>query len=156
MCFVEKWLLVLLLALVSVYISRSKTACFKTGLFKLLCGAGKCVKNWHAWEWHEVHTIRTENKEWLISRSVWGVRLRPLACWNCGFESCWNMGVRLLWVWCFVIRPEESYRVWCVWVQSWSIDEEVLARKMVSHHWKENNKIIICLIVPAHLFIHYV
>jgi hypothetical protein len=27
-----------------------------------------------------------------------------------------------------IIRPEESYQVWCVWVWSWSLDnEEALA-----------------------------
>jgi hypothetical protein len=48
-----------------------------------------------------------------------------------GSNSPEGMDVCLLWVMCVVrliTRPEESYQVWCVWVWSWSIDnEEVLA-----------------------------
>ena len=54
--------------------------------------------------------------------------LRPLACWDCGFESHRGRGrlswvhVCLLWVLCVVrslsdeviTRPEESYLLWCV------------------------------------------
>jgi hypothetical protein len=39
------------------------------------------------------------------SRSQWpssGVGLRPLACWDCGFESHRSMDVCLLWVLCFI------------------------------------------------------
>ena len=57
-------------------------------------------------------------------RGFEGVGLRPVACWDCGFESrreawmsvccecCVLLGRRLC-VW-LIIRPEESYRVWCV------------------------------------------
>jgi len=31
----------------------------------------------------------------LSGREVWGVGLRPLACWDCGFEYRWGMGVSL-------------------------------------------------------------
>jgi hypothetical protein len=35
-----------------------------------------------------------------------------------------------------ITRPEESYRVWCVWMWSWSLDnEEVLAHWGLSRHW---------------------
>jgi hypothetical protein len=56
-------------------------------------------------------------------RAVQGVVLRPLACWDCGFESCpgitsvsceWSvLSSRVL---CdkLITRPEESYRLWCV------------------------------------------
>ena len=54
-------------------------------------------------------------------RAVWGVGLRPVACWDCGFEShrmtlryeCCVLSVRDL---CdaLITRPEESYRLWCV------------------------------------------
>jgi len=58
------------------------------------------------------------------SRAVWGVCLRPLACWDCGFrisrgswmsvccECCMLSGRGL----CeeLITRPEESYRLWCV------------------------------------------
>jgi len=56
------------------------------------------------------------------SRAVSGVGLRPLACWDCGFESRRGMNV---FVECcllsgsglcdgLITRPEESYRLWCV------------------------------------------
>jgi len=35
-------------------------------------------------------------------RAVWGVCLRPLACWDCGFESHRSIDVCLLWVLCVV------------------------------------------------------
>jgi len=56
-------------------------------------------------------------------RAVSGVGLRPLACWDCGFEShrgtwmfvyceCCVLSDRSL---CgeLITRPEESYRMWC-------------------------------------------
>jgi hypothetical protein len=58
-------------------------------------------------------------------RAVWGVGLRPLACWVCGFES--REGYGCLFCECCVLsgrglcvglitRPEEFYGVWCVGV----------------------------------------
>jgi len=57
-------------------------------------------------------------------RTVWGVGLRPLACWDRGFEShrgawmfvcceCCVLSGRGL---CdeLITRPEKSYRLWCV------------------------------------------
>ena len=57
-------------------------------------------------------------------RAVEGVSLRPLACWNCGFEfrrgtwmfvccECCVLSGRGL---CdeLITRPEECYRLWCV------------------------------------------
>ena len=53
------------------------------------------------------------------SRAVWGVSLRPLACWDCGFESrrgngclsvvCHKMSAGRLCVGP-ITRPEESHR----------------------------------------------
>jgi len=53
-------------------------------------------------------------------RAVYCVGLRPLACWDCGFESrrghececCLLLGRGV----CdeLITRPEESYRLWCV------------------------------------------
>jgi len=56
-----------------------------------------------------------------------------LACWHCGFES--RLGHGCLSCECCVLsgrglcvglipRPEESYRVWCVWVWWWSLGNE--------------------------------
>ena len=58
--------------------------------------------------------------------------LRPFACWDCEFESFAGMDACLL---CTALsrkhprdelfsRPEESYRLRCVWVWSWNIIEE--------------------------------
>jgi len=38
-----------------------------------------------------------------------------------------------------ITRPEESYRVWCVWVGSWSVDsEEALAYYGLLLHSKKS------------------
>jgi hypothetical protein len=66
--------------------------------------------------------------------SLWPTEEWPLACWDCGFESRRGMDVSLsseccvlsgkgLWVG-LLTRPEESYRVWCDWVWSWSLDNK--------------------------------
>jgi hypothetical protein len=59
----------------------------------------------------------------ILCRSQWPRRLRPLACWYCGFESaralksvsckCCVLSGRGL---CdeLIVRPEESYRLCCV------------------------------------------
>ena len=62
--FVEKWLLLLLLALASVCLSRSRMACFTPSLVKLLCGAGNTAKiDTHASDMK----YNTRNEERLIS-----------------------------------------------------------------------------------------
>jgi len=41
-------------------------------------------------------------------RAVWGVGLRPLACWDCGFGSHrGGMDVCLFWVLCVIYKPQE-------------------------------------------------
>jgi len=85
------------------------------------------------------------------SRAVYGVGLQSLVCWNCGFEyrrgafesafceCCALSG----WGLCDgpITRPEESYRVWCVWVWSWSLDnEDVLAPKGAVAPWKKKSR----------------
>ena len=66
------------------------------------------------------------------------VGLRPLACWDCGFESRRGHGcLSLVCVVCcqvevsvsgLIARPDETYRVWCGWVWIWILDnEEALA-----------------------------
>jgi len=39
------------------------------------------------------------------------------------FCDCCVLSGRFLWVG-LITPPEESYRVWCVWVRSWSLDDE--------------------------------
>ena len=64
------------------------------------------------------------SKAWVNGSSCAGIA---------GSKPAGGMDVRLLWVLCVVydgpiIRPEKSYRVWCVWVWSWGLDnEEALA-----------------------------
>jgi hypothetical protein len=63
----------------------------------------------------------------------------PLACWECGFESRRSLDACLLWTFVFsgtglcdglITRPEDSFRVWCVWVWSRNLnDEEVLTHQ---------------------------
>jgi hypothetical protein len=37
-----------------------------------------------------------------------------------------------------ITRTEESYRLWCVWVWSWSLhNEEALAYFELLRHWKK-------------------
>jgi len=66
--------------------------------------------------------------------------MRPLAYRDCGFESCQGHGCLSLVECCvlsgrgvcfrLVTLPEEFYRLWCVWVWSWILNnEEALA------HW---------------------
>jgi hypothetical protein len=63
-----------------------------------------------------------QGKNLTIPIPYYGVGLRPLACWDCGFESLGGMDV---WVLGCVLTgrgfcvsvftgPEESYRLWCV------------------------------------------
>jgi len=53
-------------------------------------------------------------------RADQGVGLRPLACWDCGFESHRGHGcLSLVSVVCCQVEnsvSEESYRTWCVLV----------------------------------------
>jgi len=54
-------------------------------------------------------------------RAVRDVGLRPLACWDCGFESHGDAWMFVLWMLCvlsdrglcdeLITRPEESYRI---------------------------------------------
>jgi hypothetical protein len=54
-----------------------------------------------------------------------------------------------------ITRPEESYRMWCVWVWSWSLDnEEALA------HWgllgrRKGKKLTLCVIQMTVSLPHY-
>ena len=57
-------------------------------------------------------------------RAVYGVGLRPLACWGCGFDSHRRAWMSVCCECCvlsgrglcdeLITRPEESYRLWCV------------------------------------------
>ena len=81
--------------------------------------------------------FRSANQSYVLIVSVLAGHsgsLRPIACWDCGFKSRWVHGCTSVisaltgtrpCVW-LITRPEEPYWVWCVWVWSWSIDNEAL------------------------------
>ena len=62
--------------------------------------------------------------------------LRPIACWDCGFESFRGHVflslasiVCCLWVG-LITSPEEFYPVWCDWVWPWILDN----KEALAHH----------------------
>jgi hypothetical protein len=67
--------------------------------------------------------VAARSKAWVCFRSLAGIA---------GSNPTGGMDVCLLWVLCVVrslcvgliTRPEESYRVLCVWVCSWNLDNE--------------------------------
>jgi len=70
----------------------------------------------------------------------------PLVCWDCRFESPRGHGCLLFCEWGVlsgslcdepITCTKESYRVWCVWVWSWSVDyEQTLPHLGVLHRGK--------------------
>jgi hypothetical protein len=83
-----------------------------------------------------IHTYIWRYRVWRQSQWPRGLicRYRLLACWDCGFESRRIHGhFSLVSVVCCQVErylrradhsPRGSYRVWCVWVWSWSLDNE--------------------------------
>jgi hypothetical protein len=81
--------------------------------------------------------VVTRSQAWVCGRSLAGI---------VSSNPTGGIDIRLLWVlcvvcWCLCVgpitRPEESYRVWCVWVWSWIIDnDEALARWRLLRHGK--------------------
>jgi hypothetical protein len=64
------------------------------------------------------------SKEWVCGRSLLGLRVRiPPGAWMSACFECCVLSRRDLCVG-LITRPEESYRVWCVWVWLWSLDNE--------------------------------
>ena len=82
-------------------------------------------------------------------RAVKGIGLRPLDCWDCGFEShqdicceCCVLSGRGL---CdeLITRPGESYQLWCVIMCD--LEEKNLVNEEAKAHWgglsrQEKNK----------------
>jgi hypothetical protein len=71
-------------------------------------------------------TVATRSEAWFCGRSVAGMAgSKPagsmVVCCECCVLSCRGL--------CFglITRQEQSYRVWCVWVWSWSPDEKAPA-----------------------------
>jgi hypothetical protein len=88
----------------------------------------------------------------LNGHAFYGVLLRPLACWDCGFESCRGHGcLSLVNVVC---HPSRGVLMSVVCLSAMvKAHEEALAHKMISHHRKEKITII-CIVVAVNLFIH--
>jgi hypothetical protein len=78
-------------------------------------------------------------------RAVWGVCLRPLACWDCGFEShpgAWKSFCRECCVLSgrglcdgLITRPEESYWLWRVVVCD-------LETSWMRRHWPNGGRCV--------------
>jgi hypothetical protein len=80
----------------------------------------------------------------VLGRGLW-----PLACWDWGLQSqghgwmdicckCCVLSGKCLYV-ALITRLEESYRVWCVWMWSCSLDnEETLAHLGLLRHGERN------------------
>ena len=68
-----------------------------------------------------------------------GLRVRiPPGAWISVCCKCYVLSGRSLWV-RLITRPEESYRVWCVWMWSWSFDnKDALAHWGMLCHGKKN------------------
>ena len=104
----------------------------------------------------QIHSLRNCRTQWLR-----GLRHGSAACYECGFKSRWGHGFsvcvdssvllgRRVWMG-LITRPEESYRVWRVWVWPWSLDkEENLAYKKVLRHGGKNPNYL-----PTELIFHF-
>jgi len=79
---------------------------------------------------NEVSNVRRAGPS---DRAVWGVGLRPLACWDCGFESRQGLGcLSLEGFVCYQVEVSQtdwsvvqrSPTKWCVcfWMWPWSLD----------------------------------
>jgi hypothetical protein len=72
-------------------------------------------------------SVAARSKAWVYGRSsAETVGSNPAGAWLSVSFECGMLSGRSL---CFRLNThiEESYRVWCVWVWSWSLDEEALA-----------------------------
>ena len=95
------------------------------------------LKQQHCWyQWPRVLRCGGFAAAYLLSLRV---RIPPGA-WMSGFcDRCvFSSIARCVGL---IIRPEESYRVWCVWVWTWSLDnEKALARWGSVMPWGEKYK----------------
>ena len=79
-----------------------------------------------------------------------GVRI-PLGAWISGScEGCVLLGRSL----CVlpITRPEESYRVWCVWVWSWIFDIEVAT----AHWWLLRHRVCVYTHTYIYIYIYFI
>jgi len=72
-----------------------------------------------------------------VASRLLGLRVRiPPGAWMFFSCECCVLSGRGLCVG-LIAHPDESYRVWCVWVWSWSLDSEVLAHWGAVEPWKK-------------------
>jgi len=84
-------------------------------------------RNWFRWP----HGLRCGSVAGRLVRLWFGI---PPGAWMSVSCECCVLSGRGLCVGP-ITRPEESYRLWCVWVWSWSLDnEEALAQWGLLHH----------------------
>jgi hypothetical protein len=90
------------------------------------------------YESHEPIPVAARSKAWVSGRSVAGISgSKSAGTWMSLSCECCVLSGRGLYVG-MITRPEESYRVWCVWVWSWSLDnEEGLAHYGLLSHGKK-------------------
>jgi len=96
--------------------------------------------------------LAAQSKVWMSGRSFAGIAgSNPSGTWNYVCCDCCVLLGRDLCVG-LITRPEEFYRIWCVWVWSWSLDnEEALAQwGLLCSGEKWNNSLVTDL---RHLFL---
>jgi hypothetical protein len=81
--------------------------------------------------------VAAQSKVWVCGSRFLGLWVRNLlGAWMSVSCECSVLSDRGLCVG-LITRPEESYRVWCVWVWSWNLDnEETLSHEGLLRHWK--------------------
>jgi hypothetical protein len=96
--------------------------------FVILTTYSEQYKSWSRFQWPR------GLRRWCTAVRLLGlpVQIPPGACISVSCECCVLSG-RGLCDWLFT-RPEESYRVWCVWVWSKNLIQEALAQQRLSNH----------------------
>ena len=86
-------------------------------------------------------TVAARSKVWVCCRSLVGIAGSiPAGTWISVFSECCLLSGRGFSDW-LITRPEDSYRVRCVWVWSWSLySEEALATRGLSRRGKNNDR----------------
>jgi len=92
-----------------------------------------------------IHAVAAQLKAWACGRSLAGTVGSNSAggIMSVSYECCVLSGRDL----CvgLISRPEESYRLWCVWVWSWSLDNaETKAHQRLLRRGGKNLLIQVC------------
>jgi hypothetical protein len=81
------------------------------------------------------------------------VRITP-GVWMSVCRECWVLSGRGLCVG-LINRPEESYRVWCVWVWTWSLDITLVKRNPDDGHTSERNIFVQIVFTHVHISVQH-